>query len=101
MKIVKKYDERLEKICEVAMNNSGFTLQLPVMKEELLELAVELQKIDRGKHEWEKICEETFDAYVMVKQLIKYLEINKPELLEDWFKIKTSKLEIKFKVQGQ
>jgi hypothetical protein len=68
-KLTKENADKLDDLAQRAIDCWGVPAQFGMVKEECLELALEVQRIDRGRHDDEKILEESVDVYIMMKEM--------------------------------
>lgn len=65
----KENTDKLDDLAQRAIDCWGVKAQFGMVKEECLELALEVQRIDRNRHDDEKILEESVDVYIMMKEM--------------------------------
>jgi hypothetical protein len=69
VKLTKANSDKLDDLAQRAIDTWGVEQQFEQTKEEVLELALELQRIIRGRHDEEKILEEAVDVHIMTKEI--------------------------------
>lgn len=75
-----RVNERIQKMCELAVAKWGYGIQCVVLIEECAELVKESCKVLRGMERKEKFIEELADVCVMCKQMQIVLQVSDEEL---------------------
>jgi NTP pyrophosphatase (non-canonical NTP hydrolase) len=72
--------ERMQSLCQQALDKWGNDVQLIKVVEELTELSLEIQHLRHGKSDICEVKNELADVMIMLNQLMMILEINNQEL---------------------
>lgn len=75
-----RVNERIQKMCELAVAKWGYGPQCVILIEECAELVKEACKVLRGMERQEKFIEELADVCVMCKQMQIVLQVSDEEL---------------------
>lgn len=75
-----RVNERIQKMCELAVAKWGYGSQCVILIEECAELVKEACKVLRGMERQEKFIEELADVCVMCKQMQIILQVSDEEL---------------------
>ena len=75
-----RVNDRIQKMCELAVSKWGYGPQLVILIEECAELVKEACKVLRGNERQDKFIEELADVCVMCKQMQLILQVSDEEL---------------------